>query len=375
MVETIKDDEVGLYADFDNRERRAVLATKRRSTEMIPIIDFGAYTAEGALAERRHVAEALRAACVDTGFFYLVNHGISQTELDLAHAWGHVLFGLPRAEKVKLDKANHPARQGWMPVGGLDPDGNPDKDADQKETFVLARELLPGETPGENPAVGNGNWPDPALMPGFRPFIAAHILKRIMVGQRLCRALALSLELPEDFLDAAHRYPATSLTYNYYPPLDPETVGRTQWGISPHTDYGSFTLLSQDALGGLEIRNQRDEWIDVPPLAGAFVVNIADLFARWTNGRYRSSLHRASNFDSGGRARISLPLFFNPHPKARIECLPTCKGPGNPPQYEPVEAGPYIRALLEQSYRTGRPGVAQRTVEERFKTVKGETSP
>ena len=369
MVELIKEDEVGLYADFDNRARRAALAAKRRSAETLPIIDFSAYTNDGGLDERNAVARALRAVCLNTGFFYLANHGIAQSEFDVAHAWGQMFFELPRAEKAKLDKSNHPTRQGWMPVGGMNADANPDKEADQKETFVQPRDYLPGEVRGENPAVGNGQWPDPKLMPGYREFIGAHIMKRVAIGQRLCRALALSLDLPEDFLDEAHRYPNTSLTYNYYPPLDPATVGRTQWGISPHTDYGSFTLLSQDALGGLEVRNSADEWIDVPPIPGAFVVNLGDLFARWTNGLYRSSLHRASNFNTGGGARISLPLFFNPHPKARIECLPTCQGPGNPPKYEPVEAGPYVRALLEQSYRTGRPGVAQRTVVDRLKTL------
>lgn len=369
MVETIKDDAVALYADFDNRARRAAIKAQRRSNRTIPVIDFGPYTRGEGLEARREVAQALRQACTDTGFFYLVNHGIAQAECDLMHDWGQVFFALPRTEKAKLHKNNHPARQGWMPVGGTNPEANPDPDADQKETFVIPRDLLPGERKSENPAVGNGQWPDPALMPGFREFISAHIIKRIAVGQRLCRALALSLDLPEDHLDAAHRYPNTSLTYNYYPPLDPDAVGRTQWGISPHTDYGSFTLLSQDSLGGLEIRTLDDEWIDVPPLAGTFVVNIGDLFARWTNGLYRSSLHRASNFSTGSRARISLPLFFNPHPKTRIECLPTCQGPGDPAKYEPVEAGPYVRALLEQSYRTGRPGVAQRTVEERLKTL------
>jgi hypothetical protein len=64
-----------------------------------------------------------------------------------------------------------------------------------------------------------------------------------------------------------------------------------------------------------------------------------------------------------------LPLFVLPHAKTRVECLPTCQSAGNPAKYEPVEAGPYVRALLEQSYRTGRPGVAQRTVEERLKTL------
>jgi isopenicillin N synthase-like dioxygenase len=227
--------------------------------------------------------------------------------------------------------------------------------------------LLPGE-PEDAPSrtVGRGVWPDEALLPGFRAFAEAHIVKRIRVAQRLCRALALSLQLPEDYFDAAHRYPSGQITYNYYPPVDPATAGATQWGISPHTDYGSFSLLSQDELGGLEVRDSLGEWIDMPPIRGAFVVNIADLFSRWTNGVYISSLHRASNFNTGSRARISLPLFFNPHYATRIECLPTCQGPGNPAKYEPVEAGPYVRTLIEHSYRSGRPGVMQTTVKERF---------
>ncbi len=369
MVETIKDDAVGLYADFDNRARREAVAEKRRSTQSLPVIDFSAFSGDSSLEERQRVARALRAACTDTGFFYLVRHGITQAELDVAHDWGQVFFALPLAEKRKLEKSKHVARQGWMPVGGTNPDANPDKDADQKETLVLPRGLLPGETPGDNPSAGNGNWPDEASMPGFKQFIEAHIMKRVVIAQRLCRALALSLDLPEDYFDASHRFLACQLTYNYYPPVDPETVGRTQWGISPHTDYGTFTLLSQDALGGLEVRSASGAWIDVPPLEGAFVVNIADLFARWTNGIYTSSLHRASNFNTGTRARISLPLFIIPHAKTIVSCVETCQGPSNPPKYAPVEAGPYVRTLLEQSYRTGRPGVAQQTAEERFKAL------
>ena len=369
MVETIKDDAVTALADFDNRARREAVLSRRRSSQTIPVIDFGAYTNGEGIEARQRVARELRKACVDTGFFYLANHGISQSELDIAHGWGLVFFEQPRAEKAKLDKSHHPSRQGWMPVGGMNPDANPDKDADQKETFVLPRELHPGEVKGENPAVGNGQWPDPAKLPGFREFLTAHIAKRVTIAQRLCRALALSLDLPEDYLDESHRYPGISLTYNYYPPSIPRRPAARNGESRRIPITARFTLLSQDALGGLEIRNQADEWIDVPPLPGTFVVNIADLFARWTNGVYRSSLHRASNFSHSTRARISLPLFVIPYAKTRVECLPTCQGPGNPPKYEAVEAGPYVRALLEQSYRTGRPGVAQRTVEERMKTL------
>ncbi len=361
MVETIKDDEVGLYADFDNRQRRQSLREKRRSASALPVIDFAAYCAESGLEARKRVARSLRDACTDTGFSYLANHGISEAELKVAHDWGRVFFELPRAAKANC---------GWTAVGGKNPGANPDKEADQKETFALPRPLLPGEPPPDRAGVAlGGRWPDEALMPGFKAFSEAHMLKRIVIAQRLCRALALSLDLPEEYFDESHRYLVCSYLYNYYPSLDPDTVGRTQWGISPHTDYGSFTLLSQDALGGLEVRDLSGAWIDVPPIPGTFVVNIADLFARWSNGLYVSSLHRASNFNTSGRARISLPLFVIPHAKTRIECLPTCQGPGNPAKYEPVEAGPYVKMLLEQSYRTGRPGVAQNTAEERFKPL------
>ena len=359
MVETIKDDAVGLYADFDNRDRVRPRENHVRAAKELPIIDFTAYADGGGVEGRWRVAAALRAACTDTGFFYLVNHGISAAELDLAHAWGHLFFELPRQTRLDCQ---------CMPIGGKNPEANPDKEADQKEVFGLPRPLLSGEPEPDQPRLaGGGLWPAEALMPGFRAFSEAHMLKRIRIAQDLCRALALSLELSEDYFDESHRYLVCSYVYNYYPSLDPQMVGRTQWGISPHTDYGSFTLLSQDSLGGLEVRDRSGAWIDVPPLAGALVVNIADLFSRWSNGRYVSSLHRASNFNTSGRARISLPLFVIPHPKTRVECLPTCQGPGMPALYEPVEAGPYVKTLLEQSYRTGRPGVAKQTVEERFK--------
>ena len=95
MVETIKDDAVGLYADFDNRKLVESLTTKRKSPKELPVIDFTAYSANGTAEQRQSVAHRLRAACVDTGFFYLINHGISQAEFDVAHDWGQMLFELP----------------------------------------------------------------------------------------------------------------------------------------------------------------------------------------------------------------------------------------------------------------------------------------
>jgi len=350
-METIKDDEVKLYADFDNRQRVKSIGEKLRATKRLPIIDFSNFTGDSSLEARLRVARALHDACTDTGFFYLANHGISAAELDLAHQWGHVFFELPREEK---------ARCGYTPVGGKNPSANPDKEADQKETYSLARPLLPGETE-DHPSrtAGRSQWPDPQLMPGFREFIEAHIVKRIRVAQRLCRALALSLDLPEDYFDPHYRHPGAVLALNYYPPLDPATLKPTQWSFSPHTDYGTFTILLQDDQGGLQVRNASGAWIDVPPRAGTFVVNLGDLFQRWTNDLYVSTLHRAVVF--GDRARVSAAFFVSPHGATVVRCLETCQGPGNPPRYEPVESEEYNRALVAQSNRTGRPGVAVET--------------
>ena len=100
MVETVSDDAVRTFADFDNRQRVKNVLESRHSAKSIPIIDFSAYTHDRSLAERKKVADALYAACTDTGFFYLENHGISAAELDLAHDWGRVFFELPREVKA-----------------------------------------------------------------------------------------------------------------------------------------------------------------------------------------------------------------------------------------------------------------------------------
>ena len=83
-----------------------------------------------------------------------------------------------------------------------------------------------------------------------------------------------------------------------------------------------------------EALNADGQWIDVPPIPGTFVVNLGDMFQRWTNDLYVSTLHRVTN--SSGKARISVPLFNYPHGDTVIECLPTCASPEQPPRHAPV---------------------------------------
>jgi len=88
--------------------------------------------------------------------------------------------------------------------------------------------------------------------------------------------------------------------------MPPEPADKL-WGFSPHTDYGSFTILHQDSIGGLQAQNAAGQWIDVPPVSGSLVINVGDMLMRWTNDTYVSTLHRVMNLST--KARLSISFF------------------------------------------------------------------
>lgn len=349
------------FLDFDNSGNGNEV--KRVPVKSLPLIDLSPFVRGDEPAARQRVGRQIRDACANIGFFYLTGHGIPNEELDEVIAWGHRFWALPLDERLKLQKTPESKGLGFIPSGGTN--AGYDSAVDTREVFSMGREVMDNEPEEGRHAAGRTIWPSQALLPGFKAFMQAHVLKRQALTRQLLQGFALSLELPEDYFEASHYFVGCNLVYNYYPATDPAKMGRTQWGISPHTDYGTLTLLWQDKLGGLEIRNAAGDWIAAPPIDGAFVVNIGDLFARWTNDLYSSNLHRAVNYNKG--ARISVPFFVYPRANFEVECLKTCLSATRPAKYEKVRADAYVMALLEQSRRTGRAGVSTQAAE-RMKT-------
>lgn len=352
-MEDIADSGVGIYEDFDNRylrhDRR--LGIERSTLAALPLIDLAPEEAGG-----DGVARAIRKACVDIGFFYLKGHDFSATDIDTLLGWGRRFFALPRGEKSKLLMTDG---AGYVPPGGLNPAANPDKAADMKERLYLAREFALSSAEHAIYPPAQQRWPDETAMPGFRSFVTAFTQKSLALTQRLGRALARSLDLDDAYFERETGRFGGTLVFNYYPPLDRATIDPTQWSFSPHTDYGSFTLVFQDSMGGLQVRNAAGAWIDVAPVPDTLIFNIGDLFALATNDLYTSNLHRVANFSD--RERVSVTFFVGPPNSAEIRCIETCQGPGNPPRYPPVNSAEYTQALVEQYHRTGRPGIAAQT--------------
>ena len=168
------------------------------------------------------------------------------------------------------------------------------------------------------------------------------------LAARIMRVFAAALGLREDFFAPFLDAPVSALRALNYPalPASPE-AGRLRAGA--HTDYGSLTiLLPQPGSRGLEILAPGGRWVEVVAPPGAFVVNIGDLMARWTNDRWTSTLHRVVIPEDGGlERRQSLAFFHQPNWDAEIVALDACLERGERPKYPPVRSGPYLMSKFK----------------------------
>ena len=320
-----------------------------RPIQRLPVIDLGdARSSRG--RDAAGVAAALREACTDVGFFYLAGHGVPPALLDAQLQWTRRFFALPLPARERVAMRNSRARRGFEPIATqvLDAGSPPDL----KESFYLGRDLG-----ADHPCVraglagyGANQWPDG--IPGFREQMEAYLVALDALAVDMMRILALSLELARGHFDAMMREPMPVLRLIHYPP-HPADARTNQLGAGAHTDWSALTFLLQDDAGGLEVQNVVGDWVAAPPVPGSFVVNLGDMVERWTNGLYRSTMHRVLN-RARGRSRYSVPYFSNPDFNARVECLPTCTDAAHPPRYAPCTAGQHLKESFELSYARGK---------------------
>ena len=168
---------------------------------------------------------------------------------------------------------------------------------------------------------------------------------------RILRAFAIALQLPDDFFTPRHNQRCNTLWLLHYPPVV-QTPKPDQVRAGEHTDYGSITLLFQDQVGGLEVQTADGNWLLAPCIPGAIVVNTGDLMQRWTNHVFCSTRHRVGvpNDDRVGKSRYSVAFFCHPNDDTEIACLPSCQSPAHPPLYPPISAGDYLLSRLQATY-------------------------
>lgn len=273
----------------------------------VPLIDIAPLRdGTGALA----VARQLHAASQGLGFIYVTGHGIPDRAIEDARSRAFDFFRSdPAAKETVRVSARH---RGWIARGGAKmQDG---AKPDLKESFVWGWQDDAGRTPEDHDLRGPNRWP--AFLPALEPAAMSYFDAAQAVACDLMRGFALGLGLaPEFFLRTSDR-PLSRASFVYYPAQPPD-LGPDQFGVGPHTDFGVLTVLCQDEVGGLQVRDVNGDWVQAPPIPGSLVVNVADLLARWTAGAYKSTPHRVVN--SSGRERLSLVLAWDPNPETIID--------------------------------------------------------
>ena len=303
----------------------------------VPVVDLDAVD----------VVEQMLHAYGTVGFASLVGHGIDDSLRRDVFAASSAFHALPLEQKMAIElDANH---RGYIPI-----DTSTDRTStlavvtkpNQSASFMMMRDDGP-----DSPDVlagrflaGGNQWPELA---GFRPVLERYHEAMCDLGQRLVRLFARGLGDDEGVLERSFRPPTTWLRLLHYPPV-PGDAPPDLYGSAPHNDFGFITILAQDEVGGLQVRDSDGAWIDVPPRSDAFVMNVGDMLHRWSNGRLLSTPHRVHN--RSGRERYSVPFFFDPHVSTVVAPLSCCIDDEHPAQYEPIEFEAFLRHELTTSY-------------------------
>ena len=278
----------------------------------VPVIDVS--TLVTGPPDRTRVASEIARACRDSGFFYIVGHGVDEGLQRRLEDASRRFFSQDVQIKMEIAmERGGRAWRGYFPVGAELTSGR----ADVKEGIYFGAELPPDHPRVVDGTPLHGSNLFPASVPELREAVLAYMDAMTQLGHALMKGIALSLGLEASyFADRYTQEPLTLFRIFNYPgnPALPDDEPR--WGVGEHTDYGLLTILKQDDTGGLQVKTG-GRWTAAPPIRGAFLCNIGDMLDRMTAGQYKSTPHRVQNVTR--RDRISFPFFFDPNFDARIK--------------------------------------------------------
>ncbi|KAJ9142997.1 2OG-Fe(II) oxygenase [Pleurostoma richardsiae] len=342
---------------------RTVLRTPVRDADPaeIPIIDVSGIFSPNP-ADRASVAQRIHDAATNTGFFYVANHGIESGVADAACAASLDFFRQPREVKEHANSDQSQFFNGYKPPRSQRI--NPFESVDVRETFSWTYDPRYDSSVPDASAISGDiakymrcedfPWEATANVPHFKTAIVRYWQSCLSLARALVRSFALSLSLPEDYFDPKFTHPDASLAINYYPPIAVSPLSSDQVSIGSHTDFQLFTILWQDANGGLQVLNRQGQWINARPVPGTLVVNIGDYLQRITNDRYVSTVHKAQNFS--GRERISMPFFFGFNLNESCGVLDVCLAEGEEKKYDEVSCVDWVRRRAKAMHKTESDG-------------------
>ena len=310
----------------------------------IPIIDLAGFST-GSDEDRQDVGRQVNRACTDVGFFSVVGHDISEAVIGEAHNAALAFFDLPLDDRMGAAKPDPTYPYGYAPFSteALNRSIGGSTVPDLKEAYSVGplgeppRPIAEMDDKNERDVWAPTLWP--AAMPSLKRALERYFFAMAELANTVMNSFAYALELGDGWFDPLIDKHGSALRLAHYPALT-NAPDPSAFRAGAHTDYGTLTILRLDAEPGLQVQDRDGAWFDVEAPDGALVVNIGDLMQRWSNDRWRSTMHRVVVPE--GRhdvRRLTMPFFHNANWDARVECIIR---DGEKARHEPVYAGAHL---------------------------------
>ena len=311
---------------------------------MIPLIDISPLYGS-ASAARDSADRAVIEAASGSGFMTVSANPTLLPATSAQRAAMLRIFSLPEAQKRMLWRRKYDAARPNIYRGFFPFEPPPNQHA---EGYDMGPDIahLAREGTADDPLLEATPFPSKSSLPGWRAATSAYYKAMERTGQVLMASIARGIGLDDRFFDAAFVGGNSTLRFLHYPNVDASPVpegaafvehqGQQRRVIGgAHVDSGFVTLLAQDGVEGLQALAASGEWVDVPPREGTLAINFGGLLERWTGGTIKATRHRVL---SPGRARHSIPFFYEPRVDAVITPLPL----QNATTFEPFAYGDHL---------------------------------
>ena len=307
----------------------------------IPVVDLAQFT-HGNTESKSEFIQLLGKAYEEVGFVSVKNHGVPDELITHIYEYVQQFFSLPLAKKLCYEIPDLAGQRGYTSFGREHAKGS---DApDLKEFFQFGQNVtdndpIKAQYP-ENVQVKEIHQLNETLHQAFKSFEKS--------GRAILQAIALYLNLDENYFDKHIHNGNSILRCIHYPPItiEPKSAIRAE----QHEDINLITLLVGASADGLEILSKQNEWVAVTSLPEQIVVNVGDMLQRLTNNKLRSTTHRVVNpkEEHWHTSRFSMPFFLHPRSEMSLACLDSCIDENNPKAYPDATAGEYLDERLRE---------------------------
>jgi isopenicillin N synthase-like dioxygenase len=310
----------------------------------LDLADFNSGTPEQKTAFVKKLGEAYQ----NIGFVAIKNHGLSKDLQDRLYNSIKEFFALPDEVKTQYEKPEIGFQRGYTGKGKEHAKGR--NTGDLKEFYHVGQELdlIPDSDPikAEYPA---NLWPKE--IPAFKTDAIEAYRTLENAGKSMLKAIALHLELPEDYFEDKVAHGNSILRQIHYFPIEnPDEVPADAVRAAEHGDINLITLLMGASADGLQVLRKDGKWIPITALPDQLVVNVGDMLERLTNKKLKSTIHRVVNppRELMHTSRYSIPFFMHPRSEMDLTCLESCVDEQNPKQFADATAGEFLEERLRE---------------------------